>query len=72
MGAVELANNLVEGQIKTTRGRLEQVLKNETNIADLIVPWSVQHASDLLNRYRVKLDGYSACRAIRRRSGRVG
>ena len=32
MGAVDVANQLVEGQIRTIRGRLERVLKIDINI----------------------------------------
>ena len=42
-GTTEVANRLVEEQIRTIRGRLEQVLKIEINITDPIVPWIVRH-----------------------------
>ena len=59
MGAVEVANRLVEGQIRTIKGRPEQLLKITISITDPIVLWVVRHASPLLNRYSVKFDGYS-------------
>ena len=65
MGATEVANRLVEEQIRTIRGRLEQVLKFEIGTTDPAVPWVVGHACWLLNLYRVMLDGctpYRACR----------
>ena len=49
MGAIDVASRLVEGQIRTIRGRLDQVLQIEINITDPIVPWVVRHASWLVN-----------------------
>ena len=45
MGAIEVASLLVEEQIRTIRGRLEQVLKVDINITDPIVSCVVLHAS---------------------------
>ena len=45
MGAIEVANRLMEGQMRTIRGRLEQVLKIQKHITNPIVPWIVRHAS---------------------------
>ena len=67
MGATDVANRLVEEQIRTKRGRLEQVPKIEINITDPIVPWVVRHASWLLNQVRVKLNDNSPYRAIKGR-----
>ena len=36
-GAIDVASRLVEGQIRTMRGRLDQVLQIEINITDPIV-----------------------------------
>ena len=43
MGAINVASRLVEGQIRTIRGRLDQVLQIEINITDPTVPWVVRH-----------------------------
>ena len=61
MGEIEIVNRLLEGPIRTIRGRLEQLLKIETNITDPVDPRVVRHASWLLNWYRVKLDVYPSC-----------
>ena len=45
MGVIEVANRLVEEQIETIRGRLEQLLKIEIHITDPIVSCVVRHAS---------------------------
>ena len=62
MGARDL-----DRQIRTIRGRSEQVLDVDLNITDPIVPWVVRHASWLVYRHRVKLDGHSPYRAIKGR-----
>ena len=49
MGALDVASRLVEGQIRTTRGRLDQALQIEINITDPTVPWVVWHACWLVN-----------------------
>ena len=74
---IEVVHRLVEGPIRTIRGRLEQVLKIETNIKDPIVPWVVRRASFLLYWYRVKLDVYPSYRVSKGRpyggkNGRTG
>ena len=56
MGAVEVANRLVEGQIRTIRGPLAEVLKIDIHITDPRVPWVVRYASWLLKGHRIKLD----------------
>ena len=53
MGAIEVANRAVEGQIRAIRSRLEEVLRTRIEITDPIVPWLVRHASWLLNGYRI-------------------
>ena len=70
MRIIVVANRLVEGQVRTIRGRLEQVLEIEINITDSIVPWVVRHTSWLLNRYSVKLDGYAPYRHQRKATRR--
>ena len=49
MGAINVASRLVEGQIRTIRGRLDQVLQIEINITDPTVPWVVRHACWLVD-----------------------
>ena len=54
VGAIEVANRLVDGQIKTIRGQPEHILKIEINIEDRSTRFLVAEL-----RYRVKLDGWT-------------
>ena len=62
MGATEVANLLVEGQIRTIRGRLEQVVKIDIDITDTIRPMGRSTRLLVAEQVQSQLDGFTPCR----------
>eukprot|EP00972_Heterocapsa_arctica_P103206 15208742-Heterocapsa_arctica.AAC.1 len=56
-GIVEGAVGIMEGMVRAVKSALEYRIGVKVRPTDVVIPWLVEHASQLYSRYRVGRDG---------------
>ena len=59
-GEVERATQVIQGQFRAMKDRLESRYKQRIGGEHPCVPWLIAHSSDIVNRYHVYKDGKTA------------
>ena len=59
-GEVERAIQVIQGQFRTMKDRLESRYRQRISGEHPCIPWLIAHASDTVNRYHVYKDGKTA------------
>ena len=67
-GEIEMAVQMVEGQVRTLKSQLESRLNRVIPADNNLLPWLVRHAGALLSRYHQSSDGMTAYRRLRGRN----
>ena len=69
-GAVERANQAVEGQVRTLKSALEARIGKRLMPDDCIMPWLIMHAGETLSHHQVGQDGKVAFQRLKGRKMR--
>ena len=67
MGSANVQIRIVQGQIRTLRDAVETKYGKRMDGHNAAIPWMVQRAAGILNRYRVGRDGRAAYHIVKGR-----
>ena len=67
LGSVNIHISILQGQIRTLRDAVETKYRKRMHGGNPAIPWMVQHAAGILNRYRLGSDGKTAYQRVKGR-----
>ena len=68
LGSVNIQIQCIQGQVRTLRDALESRYCERLTEESPIIPWMIMHAAGILNKFRVGVDGRTACQRVKGRA----